>query len=63
MPLKVDPPVTRESIEAAQLAAAVERAAAGIICDSDGRILFVNGVKRDAIVDCGAGFSRERVRR
>lgn len=35
-----DPPVTQESIDAAKQAAAIERAAAGIICDDQGRIIF-----------------------
>lgn len=34
------PPVTPESIEAAQMAALAERAAAGIVCDDQGRIIF-----------------------
>ncbi len=40
MPQPLDPPVTRESIAAAKLARDAERAAAGIICDDSGKILF-----------------------
>ncbi len=46
MPQRIDPPVTRESIEAAKDAAAAERAAAGIICDEHGRIIYALTLKR-----------------
>lgn len=40
MPKRIDFPVSAESIEAAKLARDAERAAAGIVCDEHGRIVF-----------------------
>lgn len=46
MPQRVEFPVTPESIAAAKLARDAERAAAGIVCDSDGRIIYELTLKR-----------------
>lgn len=46
MPQRVESPVTPESIAAAKLARDAERAAAGIVCDADDRIIYELTLKR-----------------
>jgi len=46
MPQREDYPVTAETIKAAIAARDAERAAAGIVCDKDGKILFEVDRKR-----------------
>lgn len=46
MPTREDYPVTAATIEAAKVARDAERAAAGIICDEHGRIVYALTLKR-----------------